>query len=336
MNVLVTGATGFAGWHAAARLCEQGHRVRALVRDLEKAKRHLSPLGIKDADLIVGDMTDPSAVARALDDCDAVVHCAALVSVTAPGATDDAFEANVVGTRLVVGGACERGIQSILFVSSLTAIFDHRAGRVTADSPLVESPTRYGRSKAASDAFVRSLQDEGHPVAIVYPSAILGPNDPGRSESMSAYRGFLRTMIDSDGGMQFIDARDLAILFERILTGGTHGRYVAAGSFCTWASLIADIEEVTGARIGRIKAPGWVLRAFGRIADRIGGMTGRSFPMSFEAMEVATRWCEIEDSPEISQMGIEWRDRKETLADLYRWFAEQGAIKPGAVPRLMG
>ncbi len=64
LSVLVTGATGFAGWHAAARLRSSGHRVRALVRDLDKGRRLLSPLGIEDVDLVVGDMTDPDAVAR--------------------------------------------------------------------------------------------------------------------------------------------------------------------------------------------------------------------------------------------------------------------------------
>jgi hypothetical protein len=52
-------------------------------------------------------------------------------------------------------------------------------------------------------------------------------------------------------------------------------------------------------------------------------------------MEVATRWRKIEDSPEIEQLGIHWRDGKETLADVYRWFVERGAIRPEAVPRLV-
>ena len=123
------GATGFTGWHAARQLRESGHRVRALVRDPEKAKR-------------------------------------------------------------------------------ITAIFDADAPQTIGDSPLVSSAARYGRSKADSDAFVRCLEQGGTPIAIVYPSGIIGPDDPGPSESMGAYRGFVQAMIDSEGGTQFVDARD--------------------------------------------------------------------------------------------------------------------------------
>ncbi len=335
MDVLVTGATGFTGYHVVARLRDAGHRVRALVRDIEKGRRLLTPLGVAESDFVVGDMTDPDAVSRALEGCDAVVHAAAAVSVRAPGTTDDIFEANVVGARTVIGGACERGVASVVFVSSLTAIFDHRSARTTAESPLVESATRYGRSKADSDAFARSLQEEGKTIAIVYPSAIIGPDDPGRSESMSAYRGFLQTMIDSDGGSQFVDVRDLAQLIERLLATRANGGFIAAGEFFTWRGLTECIEGVTGASIRRMRAPGWVLRGAGSVADLAGRVTGRALPMSREAMEVATRWRHIEDSKEITEMGVQWRPSEETLRDVYSWFLARGAINPQFVPKLV-
>ncbi len=333
MNVLVTGATGFTGWHVARHLRAQGHRVRALVRSTEKAEHLLAPLGVAHADLVQGDMTDRGAVSKALDGCDRVVHAAATVSVQA-GADHAAFEANVTGTRNVIGGACERGGMHCVFVSSLTAIFDPKREAISADSPLVTSSSRYGESKARSDALVRELVSGGAPIATIYPSAILGPDDPGRSESMSAFRGFVRTMLDTAGGTQFVDARDLAMLIEALLGARYRGGVVAAGPYFAWPELIDLVEEVTGAKVGRIRAPAGLLRLVGGLSDIVSRLSGRSLPMSREAMEIATRWKAIPDSSALEPLGIRWRPPQQTLADVYRFFVETGGLPASAVPRI--
>jgi nucleoside-diphosphate-sugar epimerase len=268
-------------------------------------------------------------VARALEGCDAVVHAAAAVSVTS-GQTD--FDANVRGTETVIGGALERGMQA-LFVSSVTAIFDPRKP-LSADSELVRSKTHYGRSKAASDAWVRARQAEGAPVAIVYPPGVVGPDDPGWSESVKAFRSFLRGTLRSEGGNQMLDVRDLALLLVRLLESKTHGRVVAAGHFFDWDAFTALLEDVTGARIARISAPGWLLRTAARTLDVVGRATGRTMPMTGEGVEIATRFRRMEDSPSVAELGVRWRDPAETLRDLFSWYVEAGKLPPGAVPAL--
>lgn len=330
MRVLVTGATGFIGFHTAARLRAEGHGIRALVRSPEKGERVLGPLGLGKDALVVGDMTDARAVAEALEGCDAVVHAAAGVSVTS-GRTD--FDANLRGTELVVGAACERGLET-LFVSSLVAIFDPKRP-VDDDSPLVRSRSHYGRSKVESDAWVRARQAEGAPVAIVYPSGVVGPDDPGLSESVKAYRSFLRGTLDSEGGNQMLDVRDLAVLLTRMLESKTHGRVVAAGHFFDWDAFTALLEEVTGARIRRIRAPGWLLRGAARTLDVVGRLTGRPMPMTGEGVEIATRFRRIPDSPRVAELGVTWRDPAETLRDLFTWFLDTGRLPPRAVPALV-
>lgn len=153
MRVLVTGATGFIGYHTAKRLRAEGHSVRALVRSPEKAVRVLGPLGIDKDALVVADMGDGGAVDVALEGCDSVVHAAASVSVT-NGSTN--LSPNLRGTETVVGRACERGLYSI-FVSSVTANFDPKRP-VTEDSALVRSKTLYGRSKAECDGWASEIQ----------------------------------------------------------------------------------------------------------------------------------------------------------------------------------
>ena len=64
-----------------------------------------------------------------------------------------------------------------MHVSSTAALLRRRA-TVTPDSPLSTMSGAYIRSKAASEAVARALQDDGAPVVIVQPGGVLGPHDP--------------------------------------------------------------------------------------------------------------------------------------------------------------
>lgn len=331
MHVLVTGATGFIGFHTASRLLAEGHSVRALVRDLAKADRVLGKLGLNGDALVKGDMTDSDSVSGAMEGCDAVIHAAADVSVTT-GQSD--FSANLRGTESVVGLACELGRRPI-FVSSLAAIFDPNRP-TNEDSALVRSRTHYGRSKAECDAWVRAREAEGAPVSIVYPPSVVGPDDPGLSESVKAYRRFLRGTLRSEGGIPMVDARDFALLLMRMLEVDEGGRVVAGGHYMNWDELTDVLERVTGAKISRITAPGWLLRGAARTLDVVGKWTGKPMPMSGEGVEIATRFRKIDDSPRIADLGIEWRPVAQTLEDLFRWFLVTGKLPATAIPRLAG
>lgn len=68
MRVLVAGATGLLGAPVARRLQSEGFAVRALVRDIERARSVLGPR----FDLVKGDVTRPDTLDRALEGCQAV------------------------------------------------------------------------------------------------------------------------------------------------------------------------------------------------------------------------------------------------------------------------
>ena len=97
MRVMVTGATGYVAAHSVKALLEAGHKVRLLVRGPAKASAVLGALGIDGAlDCVRGDMTDEAAVIEALDGCQAVLHCAAVVT-TDPRRIDEMLYANPRG-----------------------------------------------------------------------------------------------------------------------------------------------------------------------------------------------------------------------------------------------
>jgi len=60
---LVTGATGFVGWHVARALLNRGDSVRALAREPVKLRElpGIAP--------IQGDLRDPASLERAVEGC---------------------------------------------------------------------------------------------------------------------------------------------------------------------------------------------------------------------------------------------------------------------------
>jgi nucleoside-diphosphate-sugar epimerase len=333
MRVLITGATGFIGYHTVLRLLTGGHEVRVLARSLEKAS-HLFRAQ-RDVEIAVGDMTDARAVEGALAERDAVVHAAATVSFDRKSA-GALLEANVAGTRNVVGRASELGVPAILYVSSLTAIYDPRRAAPTPDSPVLEHGNAYARSKAAAEKVVRELASAGAPIATVYPYGVIGPDDPGWSESVGAFRGFLATTLDTTGGVSFVDVRDLASFGVRLLESRRTGRFIVGGHFYSWDELAAELERMLGRPIRRFRAPAPLLRAMGSLLDLVRRVRPLKSLISREGMEYATRTGPLPNSEALAELGVALRPAPETFADTLRWMLATGRLKPHHAPALAG
>lgn len=331
MDVLVTGATGFIGSHTVRALQSAGHDVRILVRDPAKAS---SIFGTdQPAAVIRGDVLDAAAVSAALDGAHAVIHCAAVVSTRARRARD-VVDTNVRSVELVVGGAVGRGVDRIVYLSSVTALFT-RGRPVADDSPLGIARSAYARSKADGERLVRDLQDRGAPICTLYPPGVVGPDDPGLSEGNHAIRALLsQTMIDTSTGLEVVDVRDLATMIARLVDHGSPGRYVVAGRYLPWAELIHLFDELTGRHVHRVRVPGGVLRALGRVGDAVNRVVPFDFPLSREAMEYGTQWPGTVPSPALADIGPPLRPARETYADTIRWLYRESHLSAADAGRL--
>ena len=72
MKIFLTGASGYAGFHAALRLASAGHVVTGVVRRPEQGR--LRELREHEIRLIKGDVAEPATYREELADCDAIVH----------------------------------------------------------------------------------------------------------------------------------------------------------------------------------------------------------------------------------------------------------------------
>jgi nucleoside-diphosphate-sugar epimerase len=72
MKIFLTGASGYAGFHAALRLASAGHVVTGLVRNPDQPRLRI--LRAHEIKLFRGDVAAPETYRDELEDCDAVVH----------------------------------------------------------------------------------------------------------------------------------------------------------------------------------------------------------------------------------------------------------------------
>lgn len=328
LRVLVTGATGFVGFHTACALHRAGHRLRVLVRSPEKMRRVFDPVGLTGIDHVEGDFTDPKSVARALQDCDAVVHAAAMVNLKARYALET-LRTNRRGTELVVGGAARCGIGRIIQVSSITTLFNPGLDRIDEDSPLGVQTGGYGRSKVETELFVRGLQARGAPIYTTYPGMIAGPDDPGLSEGNRALAGLLdRACIVTTTGVQIIDVRDLALAHLKIVErGGPPARFLLGGRFVSWAELADILDALVGTKLRRVHLPAWLAEGLGRVGDVVAGLLPIDVPVSYELARYATQWAASDDSRAHRELKLRYRDLRETLADTIIWLADACHLK---------
>ncbi len=169
-RILVTGATGFIGGAVARRLLSEGHTVRAMARQPEKAT-DLAALG---AEVVMADLGDEDLLERAVQGCAVVIHCAAQV---APVDTRTAFEGpNVAGTENVLVACGKSAVQRFVFLSSIAAFGLPASGTITDDSPRGLAGEAYSDSKFGAEEAVWSFCNaRGLPFTIVRPSCVYGP-----------------------------------------------------------------------------------------------------------------------------------------------------------------
>ncbi|MGD2076149.1 MAG: NAD(P)-dependent oxidoreductase [Gammaproteobacteria bacterium] len=155
-RVAITGASGFIGRTLCRILHDGGWAPRVLVRSPERA-RPLAPW--IDAQ-VVGDLGDPVALGRLIDDSAAVVHCAGAVR----GARQRAFDCvNVDGVaNLIRAVRVSARPPRILCLSSLAA----REPRLSF----------YAASKRRGEQ-VLEQQAQGLEWVVLRPPAVYGPGD---------------------------------------------------------------------------------------------------------------------------------------------------------------
>lgn len=266
MIVLATGASGYLGRAVAAELVAAGHDVRTLQR---------RPSGVDGVTDVLGSITDPQLLARALDGVEGVVHLAAKVSLA--GAVSEFRRVNVEGTRLLLDAAERAGVSRVVQVSSPSVAHSGSALAGVGAEPASPETARgdYARTKAEAELLALARDSAAMHVVAVRPHLVWGPGDTqlvGRIVER-ARRGRLPLL---NGGTALIDTTYIDNAASGIVAtlhraAAAHGRaYVLTnGEPRPVGELLAAICLAAGVHPPRWSIPTGLGRAAGALIERV-------------------------------------------------------------------
>lgn len=179
MRVLICGGCGFIGSHFARLCIERGIEVV----NLDKLTYAGNPENLADVagnpayTFVRGDICNAEVVARAAEDCDAVVNFAAESHVDRSVLDSEAFlRTDVLGVRVLLEEVRRRGIERYLQVSTDEVYGSLTEGSADESSPLAPR-NPYSASKAGGDLLAISYHvSHGTPVLISRACNNYGPN----------------------------------------------------------------------------------------------------------------------------------------------------------------
>ena len=169
-KVLVSGASGFIGYHLTKALIDRGDEVTCLVRRTSNADR-VERLRV---DLAYGDVTDPVSLREAVAGKSAVYHLAGLTKAFRRA---DLLRVNEDGVRNMAAACAEMDDPPVLvIVSSLAAAGPASGGGLRTEKDPPEPVSDYGRSKRAGELAAGEFADRV-PITIVRPPIVFGQAD---------------------------------------------------------------------------------------------------------------------------------------------------------------
>jgi dTDP-glucose 4,6-dehydratase len=316
-RILVTGADGFIGSHLTETLVRQGVRVRAFcLYNSFGTRGHLDRLDEEvkaKIDFFTGDIRDSGSARAAVQDCDIVLHLAALIAIPYSYAAPESYvDTNVKGTLNLLTAAKELGVKKFVHTSTSEVYGTAQYVPIDEKHPLnAQSP--YAASKVGADqmaiAFQRSF---GLPVAVIRPFNTFGPRQSARAV--------------------------LPTIITQIASGKNEirlGNIKATRDFCYVKDTVAGFLAVMRAQeaIGEVTNIGSDFEvSIGDAADIIAALMGRKIVIRVDeerlrpdASEVERLWAATEKAKALTDWRPQYAGREgfqRGLAETIAWFKD--------------
>jgi len=328
VRVLITGATGFIGYHVAKTLRKKSLDVRALVR----TESEISELKSLDVEMTVGDIRDAESVKAALKGCAQLYHLAADYRLWVPD-PDSMYETNVQGTKNVMEAAQELGIEKVIYTSSVGVWAGDTEGRALNEetpSELNRMVGHYKQSKYLAEKEVYRFIEKGLPAIIVNPSTPVGPFDRKPTPTGQIIVDFMNGKIPAylNTGLNFVDVADVA---EGHWLASVHGRtgqrYILGNENMPLKAFFETLARTTGKRAPNIRLPYYpvlILAYFNEVISK--WVTKRPPKIPLTGVRMARRYMFFSSLKAVRELKLPQHPIETALENAVKWFADNGYL----------
>jgi dihydroflavonol-4-reductase len=316
---LVTGGSGFVGWHVARLLRERGHHVRALVRPSSRIPEI-------DVEPVTGDLRDPASLARAASGCGLVFHVAADYRLWTRN-PDEMYRSNVDGTRNMLAAAKAAGVERFVYTSTVGCIGVPADGIGDETQPisLADMAGAYKRSKFLAEQAALEFARNGFPVVIVNPTAPMGDHDFKPTPTGQIVRDFLTGAMPAyiDTGLNVVNVRDVALGHALACEKGRPGeRYILGSENLTLGQILRELARITGRPAPTIELPYFVAWTAGVVTTAWANLTGIPPRAPLEAVRMAKKKMWVSHEKAARELGYSPCPAASALSDAAKWFSK--------------
>jgi len=320
---LVTGATGFLGWHVANKLLARGERVRALVRSTSKIRE-------LDVEVVTGDLRDPESLQRAVAGCQVVYHVAADYRLWTRDPRE-LFQSNVEGTRNLLLAARDAGVERIVYTSTVGCIGvpEDRPGDENTEVSLQEMTGAYKRSKFQAEMVALEFAKSGLPVVIVNPTAPIGDHDfkptPTGKIVVDYLKGDMPAFVDT--GLNLVDVDDTALGHLQACERGRAGeRYILGCQNLTLEQILTKLAEVSGGQAPRWRIPYGIAYVAGLASTGWANLTGQEPRAPLDGVKMARKRMFVSQDKAKRELGFNPGPVEAALKRAVDWFRANGYV----------
>ena len=280
-KIVITGATGFIGYHIAEHALRNKYSVKIISRRYTPDLHTLESLG---AAVFYGQLDNMEFLNGIIGKNDIVIHCA---GATKAVREDEMIKANILCTEFLLR-ACESKNVKFIFLSSQavggpSSGTDHFIDENDCPNPL----TWYGRSKYQAEKAVKAWGEKNlNSYLIIRASSVFGP----REKDFLQYFKLISHNIALIMGMK---EKYLSIIFVNDLVNGIFflieqknlkqkTYYLCGDETISWNNFATQIKQSMEKNVLKIKLPEFAAYPVAVVSELISRISGKPALINFQ------------------------------------------------------